>query len=139
VPTLWTNTDGSPRDNDAQLQQVWFPGVHCDVGGSYSECQLSNITLRWMIDNAKSCGLSFDLEAVERCLSPKPFMPSGPAHDEWRLIPWGIPKHRTVPPNAVLANTVRLRSRSAQGYKSEALDLPIESYQQMIVIPEDEL
>jgi uncharacterized protein (DUF2235 family) len=139
VPTLWTNPDGSPRDNDAQLQQVWFPGVHCDVGGSYSECQLSNIPLRWMIDNAKKCGLSFDLAAVERCMSPKPYMPSGPVHDEWRLIPWGLPKHRTAPPNAVLSNTVRLRSKGQLGYKSEALNLPIESYQELIVIPEDEL
>jgi uncharacterized protein (DUF2235 family) len=138
VPTLWTNPDGSPRDNDEQLQQVWFPGVHCDVGGSYSECQLSNITLKWMIDSAMKCGLSFDLDAVERCLSPKPFMPSGPVHDEWRLIPWGLPKNRTVPKNAVLANTVGWRSKSALGYKSEALALPLESYQQIIVIPEDQ-
>jgi len=26
-----------------------------------------------------------------------------------QLIPWGIPKHRTVPPNAVMSNTVQLR------------------------------
>ena len=35
-PTLWTNPDGSDRINDAQMEQVWFSGVHCDVGGSYS-------------------------------------------------------------------------------------------------------
>jgi len=34
------------------IEQVWFPGVHCDVGGSYSECGLSNIALKWMIDKA---------------------------------------------------------------------------------------
>src|SRR5437868_6547597 len=51
LPTLWSNPDGSPRDNDDQVQQVWFPGVHCDVGGSYADTQLSNITLRWMLDN----------------------------------------------------------------------------------------
>jgi uncharacterized protein (DUF2235 family) len=139
LPTLWTNADGSPRDNDAQLQQVWFPGVHCDVGGSYAECQLSNITLRWMIDNAKACGLRFDSEAVEKCLSPKPFVPTGPAHDEWRLIPWGLPKARTVPPNAVLSNTVRLRVTGQPTYTSAALDQPIEAYKEAIVIPEEDL
>src|SRR5579875_2064742 len=27
LPTLWTNPDGTPRPNDEQLTQVWFPGV----------------------------------------------------------------------------------------------------------------
>ena len=33
------------------LVQVWFAGVHSDVGGSYlqPECGLSDITLRWML------------------------------------------------------------------------------------------
>ena len=139
IPTLWTNADGSPRDNDAQLTQVWFPGVHCDVGGSYTENALSNITLRWMADNAKACGLTFDESRLEKCLAPKPYAPLGTAHDEWKLIPWGLPKHRTVPPNAVLANTVKLRlAGTALPYKPVNLG-PIGSYKEVIVIPEDEL
>lgn len=66
VPTLWTSPDGTPRQDDNQVQQVWLPGVHCDVGGGYAECELSNITLRWMIDNARSCGLAFNDQAVDR-------------------------------------------------------------------------
>jgi len=139
-PTLWTNADGSPRDNDAQLQQVWFPGVHCDVGGSYPECELSNITLRWMVDNAKICGLQFDEDGLEKCLSPKPFNPLGRAHDEWRFIPWGPWKHRTVPKNAVLANTVKIRVSSMQPeYKPENLNRPLETYKEMEIIPAGEL
>jgi hypothetical protein len=92
-----------------------------------------------MIDNAKACGLRFDSEAVEKCLSPKPFVPTGPAHDEWRLIPWGLPKARTVPPNAVLSNTVRLRVTGQPTYTSAALDQPIEAYKEAIVIPEEDL
>ncbi len=135
VPTLWTDSDGSPRNNDAQVQQVWFPGVHCDVGGSYAEWQLSNITLRWMIDNAKFCGLKFDEDAIEKCLMPKPFDPLGKAHDEWKLIPWGLPKHRAIPKNAVLANTVRLRMDGTEPYRPENLDQPIDSYAELVVIP----
>jgi len=138
-PTLWTNQDGSPRDNDAQLKQVWFPGVHCDVGGSYAACQLSNITLRWMLDNAKACGLLFDDAAIEKCFAPKPFAPLGAAHDEWKPIPWGLPKHRTAPPKAALSNTVKLRYQGLTGYKSAALDQPIDSYETVIVIPQDEI
>lgn len=139
-PTLWTAPDGSPRANDSQVQQVWFPGVHCDVGGSYSERQLSNIALRWMIDNAKACGLLFDEAALDVCLSPKPFDPLGPAHDEWKLIPWGVPKHRTIPANAVLANTVKLRLTVMPQYRPENLLVqPADIYQEATVIPADEL
>ncbi|AXC10225.1 hypothetical protein ACPOL_0868 [Acidisarcina polymorpha] len=140
TPTLWTNADGSPRDNDAQLQQVWFPGVHCDVGGSYSECELSNITLRWMVDNARSCGLQFNESELEKCLAPKPFNPLGQAHDEWKFIPWGPPRHRTVPKNAVLANTLKLRVDGMQPqYKPENLDQPLETYKEVQIIPAGEL
>jgi uncharacterized protein (DUF2235 family) len=140
LPTLWTGPDGNPRANDSQLQQVWFPGVHCDVGGSYTENQLSNITLRWMIDNAKACGLIFDQIAVDACLGPKPFLPLGPAHDEWKLIPWGIPEHRTVPANAVLSNTVKLRIAGMPEYRPANLNGQLaDSYQQMAVIPASEL
>jgi len=139
-PTLWTGPDGSPRANDSQLQQVWFPGVHCDVGGSYAECQLSNITLRWMIDNAKACGLTFDQSAVDACLGPKPFNPLGEPHDEWKLIPWGLAKHRTLPPDAVLSNTVKLRLAGPPQYRPENLNgQSVDSYQQITVIPDDEL
>jgi uncharacterized protein (DUF2235 family) len=140
MPTLWTSPDGTPRDNDAQLQQVWFPGVHCDVGGSYSENQLSNITMRWMVDNAKACGLVFDEDRLKLCLGPMPFDPLGPAHDEWKLIPWGLAQHRTVPANAVLSNTVKIRIARSSGYRPQNLtNQSADSYQQLKVIPDDEL
>jgi uncharacterized protein (DUF2235 family) len=111
-PTLWTNPDGSMRDNDDTVQQIWFPGVHSDVGGGYQECELSEITLSWMMHKADECGLSFTDETRQQYLPPeKPDKAnaSGQAHDEWKLIPWGIPKHRKVPPNAVMSNTVQFR------------------------------
>ena len=43
-PTLW-----HPRD-DGSIKQVWFPGVHADIGGGYPEAGLSDIALHWMID-----------------------------------------------------------------------------------------
>ena len=139
LPTLWSNSDGSPRDNDAQVQQVWFPGVHCDVGGSYAEAQLSNVTLRWMIDNARANGLVFDDAAVQACLGAPPFHPEGPAHDEWKPIPWGLPKHRTVPDNAVMSNTVKVRMQRLLDYKPLNLTKPIDGYSQFQVIPPGEI
>jgi len=140
LPTLWSNPDGTPRANDDKVQQVWFPGVHSDVGGSYAETQLSNIPLRWMIDNAKAQGLRFDEAAADACLSPRPFDPNGPAHDEWKIIPWGLPKRRTVPPNAVLSSTVKIRIDRDPTYRPEnLLNQSSDCYTMVTVIPESEL
>ncbi|KQT21361.1 MULTISPECIES: DUF2235 domain-containing protein [unclassified Bradyrhizobium] len=59
----WPSTDpekAGPKD----LKQVWFPGVHCDVGGGYPECEsgLSKIALKWMIDEAVALNLLVDEE-----------------------------------------------------------------------------
>ena len=44
-PALWEK-----RHNDVtNLIQVWFPGVHANVGGGYNDQELANITLAWMM------------------------------------------------------------------------------------------
>jgi len=53
--TRWKSWN--PQTTDAQ--ELWFPGVHSDVGGGYSETDLSNIALKWMIDESKKSGLQF--------------------------------------------------------------------------------
>lgn len=49
------------RDNQ-DVKEVWFAGVHSDVGGGYplSKSALSNIALEWMIVEAKAKGIIFD-------------------------------------------------------------------------------
>ncbi|MCZ8115975.1 DUF2235 domain-containing protein [Silanimonas sp.] len=42
------------------LEQAWFPGVHSNVGGSYSPDGLANEALHWMVEKAEQCGLQFD-------------------------------------------------------------------------------
>jgi uncharacterized protein (DUF2235 family) len=123
MPTLWTNTDGSYRANDNQAQQVWFSGVHCDVGGSYAEAQLSDIAMSWMMKKAMECGLTFEDAAMKQYLKLDPANALGVPHDEWKVVPWGIPKHRTVPPNAVMANSVQLRLKGMAAYAPENLNL----------------
>jgi uncharacterized protein (DUF2235 family) len=48
-------TEHGPKD----LKEVWFAGVHCDVGGGYSEAEsgLSKFPLEWMLEEAKMAGL----------------------------------------------------------------------------------
>jgi uncharacterized protein (DUF2235 family) len=49
-----------------RVKQVWFEGVHSDIGGGYVECGLSDITLQWMVAEAESVGLTFDRQRLER-------------------------------------------------------------------------
>jgi uncharacterized protein (DUF2235 family) len=56
-PTLWTQ---QPNTTGQTLEQVWFSGVHCDVGGGYRDPELSEIALLWMVEKARACGLAFD-------------------------------------------------------------------------------
>lgn len=122
-PTLWTNPDGSVRPNDNQVEQVWFPGVHSDVGGGYQECQLSDITLNWMMHKAKENGLVFDPQAEAQYLTPPLDDAYGQAHDEWKLVPWGIPEHREVPSSSAMSNSVEMRLTTMAEYRPENLSL----------------
>lgn len=53
---LWQQ---KPNDTKNKLEQMWFTGVHSDVGGGYAETGLSDISLQWMMEKAESCNLSF--------------------------------------------------------------------------------
>jgi uncharacterized protein (DUF2235 family) len=68
LPAQDPTTPSGPRD----LKQVWFPGVHCDVGGGYpegDESALSNNALWWMVVEAETAGLLVD-SARRAALSP---------------------------------------------------------------------
>jgi uncharacterized protein (DUF2235 family) len=62
---LW----GTPQ-SDQDIRQVWFRGVHSDVGGSYpeSESGLSKIALEWMFVEAAKAGLEIDVHKAETVL-----------------------------------------------------------------------
>ncbi len=48
-----------------QLEEVWFRGVHSDVGGGMS-IGLSSISLTWMMQRAISSGMSLDQQKLDR-------------------------------------------------------------------------
>jgi uncharacterized protein (DUF2235 family) len=52
-PVLWNNK----VEEHQEMRQVWFCGVHTDIGGGYKESELSDISLKWMRDNAMKLGL----------------------------------------------------------------------------------
>lgn len=56
------------KDTAQDSKQVWFAGVHCDVGGGYPEKEagLSKYPLLWMIDEAVAAGLSVNPRTVNQ-------------------------------------------------------------------------
>jgi uncharacterized protein (DUF2235 family) len=57
VPAVWSRSEPVPEKQ--LLEQVWFSGAHCDVGGGYVDHGLSDIALCWMLDKARGAGLEF--------------------------------------------------------------------------------
>ncbi len=87
-----------PRD----LKQVWFPGVHCDVGGGYPEAEsgLAKISLKWMLSEAQAAGILLDKIRTQRILGEagSPYIAPNPNADRhesltglWRLAEF-VPK-----------------------------------------------
>lgn len=55
--------DDPSKNRDQSIRQVWFAGVHSDVGGGYPEVEsgLSKYPLLWMAEEAAKAGLALDL------------------------------------------------------------------------------
>lgn len=103
----WTPTDAQADDREEDwFEQVWFAGVHSDVGGSYleNESRLSDISLKWMVDRATAVPHPIVVDWTWLHLFPSS---KGMQHDEcksgrmpWkrgmRLIPRDAPLHPSV-------------------------------------------
>lgn len=78
--TLWQK---QAHSTEQVLEQVWFPGVHSDVGGGYRSAGLSDAALDWMIEKARACGLKFREDALKPgvALAADPL---GKMHDSYR-------------------------------------------------------
>jgi uncharacterized protein (DUF2235 family) len=127
---LW----GAPYPKQS-IKQVWFAGVHSDIGGSYTwdKSGLSQITLQWMLCEAVSLGLLVDSQKanmiVGRFPPPPPLAPDAaqPINVSlkglWWLLEilphryynwttqkmyWTIPMgaSRTIPPGSVFHQSV---------------------------------
>lgn len=62
APRLYLDDNGDFRTQSGQagtLQQLWFRGAHCDVGGGYTagETGLSDAALCWLLSEASHCGV----------------------------------------------------------------------------------
>lgn len=116
----WATVGDRPvRENEPEwLRQVWFPGNHSDVGGSYAEdeSRLSDISLQWMQGQAAELPHPLQVEKAKLHLFPDSagmqhsevehlresypsWMPSWLRHlweEEPREIPTDAPLHPSV-------------------------------------------
>jgi uncharacterized protein (DUF2235 family) len=123
--TLWT----TPPAAGQTIEQVYFCGVHCDVGGGYADdagsgTALSDITLSWMMAKALALGLVLDATVLAMYPSPIDKKDSlDTKHESWNPL-WLFPKPRTIAPAATLANSVTVRCQNDSTYRPGNLSLP---------------
>jgi hypothetical protein len=94
--------DAAPVDgtHPQVLKQMWFPGVHSNIGGGYPEHGLSDATFLWMMSQLESHGvLAFDRQTVTDLLDTgDETYPGGRLQDSrtlfWKLL--GCPMPRPV-------------------------------------------
>jgi uncharacterized protein (DUF2235 family) len=145
-PTLWQQ---QPDAGDQRLEQVWFAGVHSDVGGGYPEGGLADITLLWMVSRAESCGLAFRPgafpshprpDAHQTVIAVRPD-PMGPLHESrtgaYTLMP---PLDRPIgvkdPAHEHVASTATLRWDDDPGYRPPGLATYLDGHPDITPIPE---
>ena len=111
-PSLWAS---APQQD---IRQVWFAGVHSDVGGGYAQAGVSHVALHWLALQAHAQGLIFnpaDLKAY-------PANPEGLIHNPllpfWWILGW---RRRFVPDQAEVCESVRMRMARQPDYRPQNL------------------
>ncbi|MGH8106230.1 MAG: DUF2235 domain-containing protein, partial [Arenimonas sp.] len=83
-PRVYEQNDFGDATQPQSLRQRWFRGNHCDIGGGYAEkteTALSDHAWRWMLDEARQCGLEL---STPPDITPQKIR----VHDETHSMPW---------------------------------------------------
>ncbi len=73
APPVAPRPDGKRYTADEQVSQVWFAGVHANVGGGYPDDALAYVAFVWMITAARRCGLRFKSDHGDPPADPDTF------------------------------------------------------------------
>jgi uncharacterized protein (DUF2235 family) len=62
----WGNPFNRAASKPQDVREVWFAGVHCDVGGGYPEEEsgLAKLPLKWMIEQTMPMGLYYNTRTI---------------------------------------------------------------------------
>jgi uncharacterized protein (DUF2235 family) len=67
-PTLWS----AGNEPGQTMEQVWFAGVHTNVGGGYADAGLSDVAFTWMAERAARARLALDPGYAREHIHPDP-------------------------------------------------------------------
>jgi uncharacterized protein (DUF2235 family) len=96
-------------NSDSRVRQVWFTGVHADVGGGYKKSGLSDIPLQWMVDSAYGHGLALKASEMKKLKKD----PNGELHESHKGIWKALGKKiRTITKTALIHSSVKIRMQS---------------------------
>jgi uncharacterized protein (DUF2235 family) len=109
--TLWKG----PLGPGQVLEQVYFTGVHCDVGGGYAETGLSDITLGWMMRKAQALGVQFDAPVYQLYANVDAKHSLDQKHESWSVL-WAFPAPRAIDPAACIGDSVQIRLQHDASY-----------------------
>jgi uncharacterized protein (DUF2235 family) len=97
------------------LEERWFAGVHADVGGTFADCRLATIALKWVVDGIVG-ELAIDAAAYQdKCAVLEDFA-DAPIHNNSKL--WYVlgRRRRPVIPDALVHPSVLVRRRDNPKY-----------------------
>lgn len=104
----------APFKPTQHVEQVWFCGVHCDVGGGYpaengTGTGLADITLSWMMSKACGLGLNVNTDVQKQYSLPMDAkFALDTLHESWTPL-WGFPTRRPIDANASISDSVVVR------------------------------
>lgn len=64
TPSIWIKSTNDTYGTNKNVKQMWFAGVHSNVGGGYPDIGLSDISLKWIVKKAKEHDLIFTYDPV---------------------------------------------------------------------------
>jgi uncharacterized protein (DUF2235 family) len=152
--------------NGQDVIQLWFPGVHCDVGGGYppSGGGLWRNAFQWLVGEARGAGLLIDAQRLDAVLNqpqPAPSAPwSEPQHESLNLAWWpaeffpklcrapgatlplprlGLGRHRFIPDGQLLHRSTLLRLRETDYAPPNISDRFRQEARQLPSVPEESM
>ncbi|NIR49257.1 DUF2235 domain-containing protein [candidate division KSB1 bacterium] len=113
-PNLWD----PPTTPEQKIEQIWFAGVHSDVGGSYPEDGLSNIALKWMLDKARECELKINEQKYHEIKTDHTDKLHNSLWPYWWILGWW---RRKIERGAWIHESVYKRIDDVKGYNPKNL------------------
>jgi len=114
-PTIWKKRPG------LDLLQVWFAGVHTDVGGGYikpGRQALSDIPLEWIVEEAEKKGLVFEDHLSKKIRKN----PQAKLHDSYKGFMKLLGKsRRRIPASTRIHRSVKTRYQADRDYRPKYL------------------